>query len=408
MPPAMTSSRGAVRASSTSGGMNNNGMIPRREPLRRLYPLQRASRTQSDSIRELSGISDENATPKTVLLIDADAVLRRRQIRPLNRTSTSQGTSSQSMTSKPEKIMYRYDSPDRYVERGVDRTLYSRPSLIRRSSDVGSVSSYNSSMSCPIHGGSGRGGSILKRPSSSRNKNRDVLLHSHHKQVQFCPNVSVVHMDEDGEHLLTHFQQLNGEKRKRLGTLTRHAARDYDNVIYLNENSEPVMTGEKTGNQEHGGRSDSSKSSARDNRPLRDAMKRLGNSGNINHNHTQENTPLKKGQFNITFTTRTGEPTKMKFVLHMGQDYNPNDLVVKANTTGSRIRVLATRLDRTSRVSEEYDERFQLPMDIDPYEIEARLDKWGNLTVDAPLMTSEKRPDVNKNTNGSILSAVYV
>ena len=406
MPPAMTSPRGPpARASGTL-----NGTIPRREPLRRLYPLQR-SRTASDSIREVTNRPDAENIPD---MGNMDAAYTSGKRRAPVRASSVSGATGHNMAASGKFVTHRAytASPDRSATIS-DKQNHSRPSLIRRSSDIGSVTSYASS--CPVHGGSdvssstssySRQGSILKRPSSRRVRDLTSMALAP-KQVQFAPNVSVVHMDEDGEHLSTQYQELNGEKRKRMGTLSRPSFRNYDNVIYITDNL-PASNDQRRSQNYHQG-SSSSQHASRDSSRFRDLFKRLNSNGSLMRESElgEENaTPLKRGQFNITFSNRTGEPTKLRFVLHMGPEYNPNDLVVKANTTGSRIRVIATSAAPSRGGSEEFNEKYMLPMDIDPYEIEARLDKWGNLTVEAPLLTSDKRVEVNKTNN--VLCAIYV
>ena len=75
----------------------------------------------------------------------------------------------------------------------------------------------------------------------------------------------------------------------------------------------------------------------------------------------------------------------MKFVVFMGPQYDPSNIVVKANMSGTRLRVVAN-LKSGDSTTDQYNERFQLPMQVDPYKVEARLDARGYLTVTAPLI----------------------
>ena len=81
---------------------------------------------------------------------------------------------------------------------------------------------------------------------------------------------------------------------------------------------------------------------------------------------------------NISFVQNKNNVTEMKFVVYLGPSYDPESIVVKANMSGSRLRVVAEE--------QSYSERFQLPMQVDPYKVEARLDARGYLTVTAPLI----------------------
>ena len=97
---------------------------------------------------------------------------------------------------------------------------------------------------------------------------------------------------------------------------------------------------------------------------------------------------------NISFSQNSRGSMFMKFVVFMGLNYDPDNIVVKANMSGNRLRVVANKVSHHHSttgdiVKEEYNERFQLPMQVDPYKVEARLDSRGYLTVNAPLMTTE-------------------
>ena len=84
---------------------------------------------------------------------------------------------------------------------------------------------------------------------------------------------------------------------------------------------------------------------------------------------------------------------RLKFTIALGPGVSANDVFVKANMTGNKVRVIATRTvtsrGRTSR--QELSERYQLPMEVDPYAISARMDGTGNLFVEAPILTTERR-----------------
>jgi hypothetical protein len=88
---------------------------------------------------------------------------------------------------------------------------------------------------------------------------------------------------------------------------------------------------------------------------------------------------------------------RLKFVVPLGPGVAAGDALVKANVAGNKVRVLGTRTVMSSRdgssipVRQEFGSRYSLPMDVDPYAITARMDGNGNLFVEAPVLTSERR-----------------
>nr|UQK61677.1 small heat shock protein [Ailoscolex lacteospumosus] len=86
---------------------------------------------------------------------------------------------------------------------------------------------------------------------------------------------------------------------------------------------------------------------------------------------------------------------RLKFTIALGDGVAANDVLVKANTNGNKVRLVGTRTIGTSRqgtvIRQEFTQRYQLPMEVDPYMITARMDNSGNLYVEAPVMTSDRR-----------------
>lgn len=90
---------------------------------------------------------------------------------------------------------------------------------------------------------------------------------------------------------------------------------------------------------------------------------------------------------------------RLKMLVKVGCNFSPDEICVKANMSGNKIRVLATKVlqdESGSQKSEPFNERFLLPVEVDPYSVEARLDNRGNLTIEAPLMSHTKRTDIAK------------
>lgn len=100
------------------------------------------------------------------------------------------------------------------------------------------------------------------------------------------------------------------------------------------------------------------------------------------------NSPLQNKNANISFsqTGRNGSVTMQHFAVFMGPQYDPANVVVKANICGTWLRVVASLKPARGGTSEQYNKCFQLPMQVDPYKVEARLDAQGFLTVTAPLL----------------------
>lgn len=110
---------------------------------------------------------------------------------------------------------------------------------------------------------------------------------------------------------------------------------------------------------------------------------------------------------------------RLKFSLSLGDGVAANDVLVKANTAGNKVRVVGTRTVGTSRqgtiIRQEFTERYQLPMEVNPYMIVARMDNSGNLYVEAPVMTvdirralSVERQTIDGARIGAIPSADFV
>lgn len=119
---------------------------------------------------------------------------------------------------------------------------------------------------------------------------------------------------------------------------------------------------------------------------------------------TADNSPSPpKSDVNITFVrdVSSGALT-LKLVLHLGTDYKADDVLVRANMRGNVLRVVSntkTSDDVTATQSANQlapvDKRYELPVDVDPYQVRAKMDTAGNLTIEAPLMTSVQRERKN-------------
>lgn len=101
---------------------------------------------------------------------------------------------------------------------------------------------------------------------------------------------------------------------------------------------------------------------------------------------------LQSEDVDFTFFEDANGRLRLKFTVVLGPGVQAGDALVKANVTGNKVRILGTRtLPGVPPVRQEFGMRYSLPMDVDPYEITARMDSSGNLYVEAPVLTGERR-----------------
>lgn len=105
----------------------------------------------------------------------------------------------------------------------------------------------------------------------------------------------------------------------------------------------------------------------------------------------QTNANNEQKKLNITFLPDSKCGTKLKFVVSLGCHYDTKDLVVKACSDGTKIRVQASKTLPSGTILSQFHEHYSLPMPVDPYAVEAKLDSKGFLTVEAPLLTNDKK-----------------
>ena len=79
---------------------------------------------------------------------------------------------------------------------------------------------------------------------------------------------------------------------------------------------------------------------------------------------------------------------KLTVTIRLSAQLRPNDILVKANKNGNKIRVVTNRDSTSSSLSNEFEinEQLSLPVEVDPYRLMARLDQNGNLLVEAPIV----------------------
>ncbi|KAK2153524.1 hypothetical protein LSH36_294g03058 [Paralvinella palmiformis] len=203
---------------------------------------------------------------------------------------------------------------------------------------------------------SGRSPSILKKaPPGGYTASSCASPTAEARRVQFQQHVTVFLMSDSGDVFCSECQQLSGDfTENRQPRAAYAAAPGYYVIGDRNSSKSPVVLA----------------------------------------SYDDEDDELSRVDYRFVDDIDRG--TIVKFVLPLGPDYKPEDIVVKANVSGSRIRLVANRPvaypDRSVRI-EQVSRRFNLPVQVDPYMVMARLDIKGNLTVEAPLLRVSRRQD---------------
>ena len=136
-----------------------------------------------------------------------------------------------------------------------------------------------------------------------------------------------------------------------------------------------------------------------------DASNRLSYCGNIASDSSSIGQQNSKSatDVSITFIREASNNTlALKLVLHLGTEYKADDVLVRANMRGNVLRVVsnskapstsegdATLKQEQSTTLPLVDKRYELPVEVDPYMVRAKMDTAGNLTIEAPLMTASR------------------
>lgn len=220
------------------------------------------------------------------------------------------------------------------------------------------------------------------RPSGATTRPRD-------RRVTFRPQVTVEYMDDD-KHIKTEQADLVVGPRNR--------------QLFMHRNLTRIAQMQKLQIQANQPQISSAVHEMSDTIPTSMSPPHLSATLEANKNtllmnaqnevHSAGATDSNRPQVNIYFIPDKSEGTKMKMVVNIGAQFHPDDICVKANMSGNKVRVMASKVvvapDGT-RAIEPINERFVLPMDVDPYAVEARLDTKGHLTIEAPLLTNARR-----------------
>lgn len=214
--------------------------------------------------------------------------------------------------------------------------------------------------------------SILKRVGGGT-ATRSKSLYGSSRKVNFEQSVAVVVYDPtDGDYVCSESQQLNVEPKDR---------REFVNRTLLGR-----MRGPQGANRVGGSvyRSTDASSSGRPLPP-------------INGAGAPDSSPIAAApDVDFSFYEDTQGQLRLKFTVPLGPGVAAGDALVKANVAGNKVRVMATRTlpsrdAAAAPVRQQFASRFALPMDVDPYGITARMDANGNLFVEAPVLSSDRR-----------------
>ena len=211
------------------------------------------------------------------------------------------------------------------------------------------------------------------------------------RKVHFRPQVTVEYMDDE-KHLRTEESDLICEPRDRQTFMSRNMARIHLRHQQQQQQMQQLQFHEHT-----------SPLSSPPHLPATLEANVALSEFHANQNKQEEQRP----HVDIFFIPDKQQEgvTRMRMVVNIGAQFHPDDICVKANMSGNKVRVTASKIvDINSGAVEPINERFTLPMDVDPYAVEARLDTRGHLTIEAPLLTPERRAALQKQHSQSATS----
>ena len=235
--------------------------------------------------------------------------------------------------------------------------------------------------------------SIIKSQSAGASRNRNV----NSRKVTFRPKITVEYMDYE-KHLKTEQEDLNSEPRDRQKFMVRNLTR-----ISQQMQQRPSLVLNYDQTDSSSSLPSSSYYGSASSPPHMPAT--IDVNKHLQESHTSHDSTLP--QVNIYFIPDKQHGTKMKMVVNIGAQFHPDEICVKANMSGNKVRVMASKIvenaDGTQHV-EPINERFLLPMEVDPYSVEARLDTKGHLTIEAPLLTNARRTAISQAQAGASIS----
>lgn len=256
---------------------------------------------------------------------------------------------------------------------------------------------------------------ILKTGSLHR---RSRSTTDHNRKVSFRAKVVVFHFDrEQGGHVHCESQTLNNEPDAKNGSVAAQYLHRQNSSSSNNSAQTMFVTATQ---QNHGGGSIlTNRNDALSHSTAAEDI--VGSSrGHSNGTPTTRRRPLPPLQrnrqepsfvaaasssaavvvkdLNFQYSVDESRNSVLRFSLPLGSGTSAGDVIVKANKNGDRIRVFSsgggggggeTGPAASSQKCREICERFALPVRVDSYRINARIDACGVLFVEAPILPTE-------------------
>lgn len=250
---------------------------------------------------------------------------------------------------------------------------------------------------------------ILKTGSLHR---RSRSTTDHNRKVSFRAKVVVFHFDrEQGGHVHCESQTLNNEPDAKNGSVAAQYLHRQNSSSSSNNSAQTMFV--TATQQNHGGGSIlTNRNDALSHSTAAEDI--VGSSrGHSNGTPTTRRRPLPPLQrnrqepsfvaavvvkdLNFQYSVDESRNSVLRFSLPLGSGTSAGDVIVKANKNGDRIRVFSsggggggeTGSAASSQKCREICERFALPVRVDSYRINARIDACGVLFVEAPILPTE-------------------
>lgn len=230
---------------------------------------------------------------------------------------------------------------------------------------------------------------ILGVQSPVAKENRSILKNGSHevscknRKVNFRPKVLVFHFDRnEGGHVCSESQVLNVEPDAK--NVLRHSSNGFTSTTSttnsITHNSNPSSRQSDVVQN----RLDSSDGGS----SLHQRAVRGASTPQQWVLATQKKPEVNSQMPSIEFHFAVDEnrTSVLRFSIPLGAGTSAGDVIVKANKTGNRVRILGTE-----NCSQEINERFGLPVRVDHYRISARMDSGGMLFVEAPILLGESK-----------------
>ena len=208
-----------------------------------------------------------------------------------------------------------------------------------------------------------------------------VIMPGEKLKVQFHAHVFVFYVNILGDHVKTECVRLKGGPNRQRGTEARARWRKINNIVCRPKNSNlqmPVSCDFIPSNEFE------VQQVYEQDRDRCSVIGRVRASiiSNDKENFDDTNS-LETVDIRCVYDP-ANDNTLLKFSVHIGTDYKPEDIVVKVGKCGVKLKIQATGIDSEDR-EYEMSRRYLLPRCVDSKLLEADLDRRGVLRVEAPV-----------------------